>query len=246
MDDIVDQGLMAEYESLMSDQERVRYKRYRFEKDRMLHLIARALVRTTLSRYADVEPTQWRFTANQYGRPEIAAGQEIAPLRFNLAHTEGFVVCGVTLERDVGVDVENHERVAKTAEISKRFFSTLEYTDLLRLPPEQQRERFFHYWTLKESFVKAHGQGLSLPLGRFSFHLSGSQVLRVSFDPHLEDDPDQWQFWLIRPGPRHSIAVSLKKGFGPPAEIDMRKVVPLRRAHPFSCAIVAQSNPVAV
>ncbi len=241
MDDIGDEGLVAEYESLMSEQERVRYKRFRFKKDRMLHLAARALVRTTLSRYADVDPPKWCFTANQYGRPEIEAGAGIPPLRFNLAHTDGMVICGVALDRDVGVDVENHERVAKTAGISKRFFSALEYDDLTRLPMQQRRERFFHYWALKESFIKAHGMGLSLPLGRFSFHLKDNAPLRISFDPRLDDDPDKWQFWLMKPTPRHSMAVSLNKGSGPPAELSMRKVVPLREVHPFACSIVSCS-----
>lgn len=241
MDDIGDEGLIAEYESLMSDQERVRYKRYRFKKDRMLHLVARALVRTTLSRYADVDPPAWRFRANRYGRPEIVPAPDIPPLRFNLAHTNGFVICGVALGRDVGVDVENHERVAKTAGISKRFFSSLEYDDLARLPREQRRERFFHYWALKESFIKAHGIGLSLPLGQFSFHLSDNSPLGISFDPRLDDDPDKWQFWLMKPSSRHSMAVSLNKGAGPPAELSMRKVVPLREVHPFACAVIAHS-----
>jgi 4'-phosphopantetheinyl transferase len=242
MDDIGDQALVAEYESLMSDQERVRYKRYRFKKDRMLHLVARALVRTTLSRYADVDPPKWRFTANQYGRPEIVAAPGIPRLRFNLAHTNGIVICGVALDRDVGVDVENHERVAKTGGISKRFFSALEYDDLTRLPRQRRRERFFHYWALKESFIKAHGIGLTLPLGQFSFHLADNLPLRISFDPRLDDDPDKWQFWLMRPTSRHSMAVCLNKGSGPPAELSMRKVVPLRQEHPFACTIISCSQ----
>ncbi len=241
MDDIGDEGLVAEYESLMSDKERVRYKRFRFKKDRMLHLVARALVRTVLSRYADVDPLAWRFAANQYGRPEIEAMAGIPPLRFNLAHTDGMVICGVALDRDVGVDVENHERVAKTAGISKRFFSALEYDDLTRLPQEQRRERFFHYWALKESFIKAHGMGLSLPLGQFSFHLSDNLPLRISFDSRLDDDPDKWQFWLMKPTPRHSMAVSLNMGAGPPAELSMQRVVPLRKTYPFACNIISHS-----
>ncbi|MGD9367051.1 MAG: 4'-phosphopantetheinyl transferase superfamily protein [Desulfobacteraceae bacterium] len=241
IEDIGDQGLVAAYESLMSDQERARYERYRFKKDRMLHLLARALVRTTLSRYADMEPQNWRFAANQYGRPEIESAPGLPPLRFNIAHTNGIVICGVALDRDVGVDVENHERVAKTGGISKRFFSALEYDDLTRLPEEQRSEKFFHYWALKESFIKAHGLGLSLPLGRFSFHLSDNSPLRISFDPRLEDNPEKWQFWLMKPTARHSMAVSLNKGIGPPTELTMRKVVPLRDAYPFSCTIVAQS-----
>ena len=241
IDDIGDERLVPEYEALMSDQERVRYKRYRFNKDRLLHLVARALVRTTLSRYADVDPPKWRFSANQYGRPEIVAAPGVPRLRFNLAHTNGIVICGVALHRDVGVDVENYERVANTAGISKRFFSTLEYDDLTQLPRERRRERFFHYWALKESFIKAHGLGLSLPLGQFSFHLSDNLPLRISFDPRLDDDPGKWQFWLMKPTPRHSMAVCLNKGTGTSAELTMRKVVPLRSEQAFACTIVTQS-----
>lgn len=241
IDDIGDEGLVAEYESLISDQERVRYKRFLFKKDRMLHLVARVLVRTTLSRYVDMDPQKWRFTTNQYGRPEIEAGTDIPRLRFNLAHTSGIVICGVALDRDVGVDVENHESVEKTSSISKRYFSAMEYDDLTRLPQDQRRERFFHYWTLKESFVKAHGLGLSLPLDQFSFHLSDNLPLRISFDPRLQDNPEKWQFWLMKPTPHHSMAVSLNKGSGPPAELSMRKVVPLRQAHPFACTIITHS-----
>lgn len=239
--DIGDKGLVTAYESLMSAQERARYERFHFEKDRRLHLLARALVRTTLSRYADLPPQDWRFTANQHGRPEIEASTGLPPLRFNLAHTNGIVICGVALDRDVGVDVENHGRVAKTEDIAKRYFSTLECDDLSRLPREQRRENFFHYWALKESFIKAHGLGLSMPLGQFSFHLADKAPLRISFDPRLKDDPGKWQFWLMKPTPNHSMAVSLNKGTGSPAELTMRKVVPLKDDQAFTCAIVARS-----
>jgi 4'-phosphopantetheinyl transferase len=80
-----------------------------------------------------------------------------------------------------------------------------------------------------------------LPLGQFSFHLSDEVPLRISFDSRLDDDPAKWQFWLMKPTTRHSMAVSLNKGAGPPAELTMRKVVPLKDAHPYSCTIVNQS-----
>ena len=63
--------------------------RFRFEKDRHTSLVTRALVRTVLSRYADVSPGDWRFVANEYGSPEIDEPSEERCLRFNLSHTEG-------------------------------------------------------------------------------------------------------------------------------------------------------------
>ena len=240
-DEIRDEGLIAAYEKLMSGAEHARYKRFRFEKDRRLHLVARALVRTTLSRYASLEPGDWSFVANRHGRPEIEAAAGTPPLRFNLSHTKGIVICGVALDRDIGVDVENHDRAGKKMDIAKRFFSASEYADLARIPEPQRNERFFHYWTLKESFIKAHGKGLSLPLDQFTFHLTDDHPLRISFDPRLGGDPEQWQFWLMMPTARSSMAVSLFKGPSPNSRLTMRKVVPLKDEAPFDCDVVAWS-----
>ena len=220
---------------------KARYKRFRFEKDRRLHLVARALVRTTLSRYASLEPGDWSFVANRHGRPEIEAASGTPPLRFNLSHTKGIVICGVALDRDIGVDVENHDRAGEKMDIAKRFFSASEYADLARIPEPKRNERFFHYWTLKESFIKAHGKGLSLPLDQFTFHLTDDHPLRISFDPRLGGDPGQWQFWLMMPTARCSMAVSLFKGPGPNSRLTMRKVVPLKDEALFDCDVVARS-----
>ena len=53
--------------------------------------MTRALVRTTLSRYAEVDPAAWRFERNRYGRPHLLAGQCDRDLRFNLSHTRGLI-----------------------------------------------------------------------------------------------------------------------------------------------------------
>ena len=73
-------------EELLSDDERERYRRFVFDADRLRYLIAHALVRTTLSRYADVPPQAWTFSQNKYGRPEIAGPAHPARCRFSLAH----------------------------------------------------------------------------------------------------------------------------------------------------------------
>ena len=72
--------------------------------DRLIFLATRVLVRQVLSRYESVAPDAWTFVANAHGRPEIAGPK--SELRFNLSNTPGLVVCAVTREVDVGVDVE--------------------------------------------------------------------------------------------------------------------------------------------
>ena len=72
-DRLTDPALLARHATLLTPEEAARGQRFMLAKDRHQHRIARALVRTTLSRYADVRPEAWSFTTNRYGRPEIAA-----------------------------------------------------------------------------------------------------------------------------------------------------------------------------
>src|SRR5215475_1871427 len=133
-DTLTDPELLTAYHDLMCSEEREQQQRFRFEKGRHEYLVTRALIRTTLSRYVQVDPRGWRFRKNAYGKPEIAVPSEILPLCFNLAHTDGLIVCLVALEREVGIDVESMTRPGETVEIADRFFSPAEVLALRALP----------------------------------------------------------------------------------------------------------------
>src|SRR5262249_29379167 len=156
--------LLARYAALLCEEERERCARILHEETQHQCLVTRALVRTTLSRYAEVAPASWRFDANEYGRPALARGQCGLDLRFNLSHAHGLVACAVALGRAVGIDVEWNRRPPSMLEDVDQFFSPTELGDLAALPPAARVERFFQVWTLKESYIKAHGKGLSMPL----------------------------------------------------------------------------------
>lgn len=237
-DELDDGELLAAYAALMNDEERARERRFRFQQGRHECRVTRALVRTTLSRYAAVAPESWVFAVNKHGCPSIAEGQCELPLRFNLAHTRGLIACAVTLDRDVGVDAEYIDRRSDTVSIADHFFSPSEVADLRALPAERQRERFFHYWTLKESYIKARGMGLAIPLDQFSFHLghdyetrSGAEgnagAIRISFDPRLGDNPESWQFRMYVPLERHRLAVGVRCGRDVDATVVVKRTVPL-------------------
>ncbi len=129
--------LLAGYRAILSADEIARYERFWFDRDRHLHLVAWALVRTVLSKYADVNPEAWEFRTNRYGRPEITGPASTTTLRFNLSHTRGLIACIVAPELDVGVDVEDRRRDTAGAEIARRFFSPREVAAFERLPEEE-------------------------------------------------------------------------------------------------------------
>jgi 4'-phosphopantetheinyl transferase len=183
--------------ALLTDAERERVGRFHFERDRRLHLAARALLRRSLSRWSEVPPAEWRFEADARGRPEIAAPR--SPLRFNVSHTRGLALVGVTVDRDVGVDVEGVP-AAVPLDVVDRCFSPGERAALHAAPPGARPARFAELWTLKEAYVKARGAGLALPLDAFAFGLDPPRLL-------LGDDPSAWQLELLTPTAVHRAAL---------------------------------------
>jgi 4'-phosphopantetheinyl transferase len=226
-DAVRDPALLGAYQQLLSPEERVQQQRFYFAAGRHEYLVTRALVRTVLSRYVEVNPSIWRFKKNAYGKPAIAYPREIPPLTFNLAHTSGLIVCLVALGRDIGVDVEDITRPGETVEIAEQFFSPTEVAALRALPPHAQRSRFFEYWTLKEAYIKARGLGLTLPLEQFSFHLEAGHPIRVAFAPCLLDDPRGWQFAQFQPTSRHQMATAIRHGTNAALTILPHYTIPL-------------------
>jgi 4'-phosphopantetheinyl transferase len=215
-------GREAACESLLTAEEVARGRRFSFAEGRRDYLATRTLERTVLSRYAPVEPNAWRFRPGSHGRPEIAAPLQ-APLAYNLAHSGGLIACVVAAAGDaVGVDVESLRRRAPL-EVADRFFAPSEAAALRALPAALRPRRFFDYWTLKESYIKARGLGLSLPLSQFAIALDHGPPPRVAFDPALADDPAWWEFRQLEPAPGYLAAVAVRRPPGAPVEITVRR-----------------------
>jgi 4'-phosphopantetheinyl transferase len=191
---------------LLSDDERRRLRAFRFERDRRLFLVAHALLRLALSRHEAVAPGAWQFSRGTHGRPEIAA--PASRMRFSLSHAHGLAACAVTLDRDIGLDVEHLSR-EPAMNLAERFFAPREAGDLLNAPPTERSRRFLEYWTLKEAYVKARGLGLSLPLDRFAMYGTPEGTWTVSFEPPLDDDPSRWWFWSSAIRDTHQAALAI-------------------------------------
>ena len=227
-----DPAQLARYRAMLTGEERARTDRYRFARDRLTSLVTRTLVRVTLSRYCDVPPARWRFRTNDHGRPEIASPD--SPLRFNVSHTEGLVVCLVSRGRELGVDAESLRRERRWLDIAGRFFAPAEARALRAVSAGRQPLRFLEYWTLKESYVKARGRGLTLPLSGFWFDLPARAPddIRIRFTPAIDDDPGRWQFTLDRLGASHVVATAIDRTGTGRVPITHYEAVATRRAGP--------------
>ncbi|HWK52369.1 MAG TPA: 4'-phosphopantetheinyl transferase superfamily protein [Steroidobacter sp.] len=244
--DIADSRLHQEYRALLTEEERGKEFRFYFPDDQRRYLVTRALVRTVLSRYLHVPPTNWRFSNNHYGRPEIAnLSRGECGLCFNISHTRGLIALGVTQRRELGVDVENLRTREVSLDIADRFFAKAEVDELATVPKERQQDRFFEYWTFKESYIKARGMGLSIPLGQFSFHYPHERAVNLAVDPALGDDANRWSFWQYRPTDERLMAVCAERRTDRAPSLTLRKVVPLVRDEIVAPQVLKTSEPAA-
>lgn len=158
----------------LDEEERRRLEGFRLEQHRREFLSAKALVKFVLSRYLGIEPATLRFQRDEYGKPFLEHAGEIC---FNLSHANGTSVLVVGLDARLGVDIEHVCAARASEEVASRYFAPEECVYLRKLSPPDFAEGFFHIWTLKESFVKADGRGLSLPLSEFAFDLHDRRIV---------------------------------------------------------------------
>lgn len=190
----------------LSADEMARNARYRFSHDRHRDLLARSLMRNVLGEYTGVDPREIVFEVGAHGKPSIANSTGLS-CHFNLSHAEDWIVLAVSHD-PVGVDVEYTPRNNDVIAIADRFFFGDEYRELMSHEDAQRVERFFDYWTLKEAYMKARGEGISLGLNNFGFDLSGGT--RLYLTEAIDDDPAQWWFYCDTPVRDYRLALALK------------------------------------
>jgi 4'-phosphopantetheinyl transferase len=228
----------------LTHDEVAKQQRFHFEKDRVRELVTRALVRTVLSRYVPLAPCEWRFSTGRYGRPYVT-NPEAAPANivFNISHTEGLVVLATARSRALGVDVENWASRPGLTHLAQRFFAPSEAAALNAIPPNQQQERFFEYWTFKESYIKAREMGLSIPLHQFSFGFPTEHSVVFSAGEQASDK-HRWKFWQFRPSPRHVLALCADRAGDAPIRLQVLTTVPgeCERPLPMVCTRVSDRS----
>lgn len=167
--------------------------RFHFQKDRDQYVLARGLLREILSCFCGIHPGKLRFRYGAHGKPALIVERANADLRFNLSHAQQAVLCAVTRDREVGVDLEQLRENIGDRGLEERFFSPREAAALTRLPCDEWHKAFFTCWTRKEAYVKAKGEGLSMDPRSFDVFDSRDLAPRLC----IENDPREAARWAL-------------------------------------------------
>ena len=164
-----DEPVRAHAFTLLDEAERARAARYHFDLHRHHFILARGQMRHLLGRYCGVDGASIRFVLDPAGKPRLAPELAAAAgVSFNLTHSGGRALLAVTDGHEIGVDLECHDRKTDVLPLAERYFSLPERAAITAVPESERVAAFFRFWTAKEAVIKAHGEGLGVPLDAFS------------------------------------------------------------------------------
>jgi 4'-phosphopantetheinyl transferase len=214
---------------LLDETERARAARFYRASDRLAYVAAHALLRAMLTRALGGRPESWRFVAAAQGKPSLDPARGI---ELNLSHAQGAVACALMRGTPIGVDIEGASRDFDLMALARSYFARAEVALLEAVAEEQRVATFLALWTLKEAYVKARGDGLSLPFDRFAFSLD---PIAIDIPDAGPAEPAMWRFasLLLSCGHRLSVAARSQR----PLRFE------IRRASPTDIDAAAESPP---
>lgn len=196
----VSPAVIHRLENRLSTDEKERAEKFLVPRARQRFVAARGILRELVATYLEIEPTKVEFLYGPQGKPSLSSVHH-SKVCFSISHSRemglfAFANCG-----DVGVDIEQVKPDFKGMEIASHFFSSEEIAALAKLPPELGVEAFFACWTRKEAYVKARGEGLSIPLRSFTVSFADSKQLL------LDETGAAWSCCALEPAPGFAGAV---------------------------------------
>lgn len=163
----------ARFEKLMtyvSYEKRERIRRFRKYEDALRSLIGDVLARYLICRRLKIVNKDIVFGANEYGKPFLKNCRDV---EFNISHSGKWVACSLG-NLPTGIDIEQIRPIDMG--IAQRFFSKEEFKNLMSKNISEREAFFYDLWTLKESYIKAVGKGLSIPLNSFTISIQEDNI----------------------------------------------------------------------
>ncbi len=170
---------VADLKKVLSPDEMERAERYRFDQHRNEFILTRAVLRIVLASYTAQSPESLSFDYSAQGKPALKNGPP--DLRFNVSHTEGLAVLALVREREIGV----------------------------KLSGDELQRAFFRCWTRKEAYIKAKGEGLSIPLHAFDVSLEEDQPAALVGTRPDPTEAGRWTLYDLSVGQGYAAALTV-------------------------------------
>ncbi|WPY01912.1 Phosphopantetheinyl transferase N-terminal domain protein (plasmid) [Candidatus Trichorickettsia mobilis] len=191
----------------LSTDEKSRATKYYTKQLSDQYIISHGILRYILSYYTSQFPQNIEFTYNEYGKPFLKNNSH--NIQFNMSHSHGVIAYIITLNYQVGIDIELHDDSLNIQELIDLIFTQAEYKFFTTLKDKEKLKFFYNLWTKKESLIKANGRGLSYPINTI-------EAMILTFDRKIflaskENNYDQaWYYFPLEVPKNYSGAIAIE------------------------------------
>lgn len=174
--------------SFLSPEEQRKSSYYKYEREQHANIITQAVLRILISVYEDIDPADVKLLATKKGKPFL---RNNSSLFFNISNSHEVCVYAFSRDAELGIDIE---KIRDLPDIDQLIEKNLTYREksYLQKNPDQKLSLFFRFWTFKESYLKAIGEGMRLTPENLEFTLDDESIRLRSVAYGFE--ATDWQF----------------------------------------------------
>ena len=197
-------------ETTLSEIERERTVRFRFDTQRKRYIASHGWLRRILGGYLAIHPEALAYEHSARGKPSLACAGRMSGLEFNMAHSEHLALIAVGRHLRIGVDLEWVRPLEDAAELVARFFSKRESAAFQELPDHLKPSAFFNLWTRKEAWLKATGEGIAHLLDQVEVSFEPGKPAQLLTLPTHYSTAEKWSIYdiAVQPGFTAALAVN--------------------------------------
>lgn len=158
----------------LSESELNKVNRFKIKSDNINAIVRKALSKYLLSYYLKMPIQSITLKYSYYNKPEFSG------INFNSSHSKNKIVLAFSLNKNIGIDIEEIKYFEGMDQVAKSYFAKEEYEHYKYLNKSQRIYTFFRIWTSKEAFIKAIGNGFTYPIQNFIINpFSGTRMTPI-------------------------------------------------------------------
>ena len=178
--------------ALLSDDERARAARFRFDRDDRSFVARCGILRQLLSQYTGLSGKGLKFAHGEWGKPRLGSDASVVPIAFNVSSSRQLSLFAFSRCGELGVDIEFTQSGIDCGDLMGQVGSVGEAEAFSRLERCEQPDAFYMLWTRKEALLKAVGQGLHLSPRLIDVGFSKGIALRKLQAVEINDGSKRW------------------------------------------------------
>jgi 4'-phosphopantetheinyl transferase len=175
-------------ELLLSEEEKKKVSFYKFEQTQLSYIVSQAVLRMLLAAYLDVKPADVKMGSHKKGKPYLIHD---SPVFFNISNSHDLCVYAFSCDAEVGIDIEKIRDLPDIDQLIEKNLTSRERSYILK-DPAHKLNWFFRFWTFKESYLKAIGEGMRLTPENLEFSVEDEAIRLRSVNYGF--DGNDWQF----------------------------------------------------